>query len=255
MLRRLIGLVLALLALVAFAPSMASAQEATAGEEEVSIAPSTANKGLSEGEVNQQRQIGGQRAIKTLQLRLFSKFGRFEFSIASGIMPNDPFVFYIPTGLRIGYHFNEAFAVEFSSAYLGDGLRAESELRTELVEEKQDRTRIDNIKLLDQQVVRSDMLAMWSPIFGKVAVMNNGLVHFDFNVVGGVGYLLTESENAQLETEFNHTIEAVLGGGFKFYFGGRFAVRADFRQYIYQKKNGGTANPSEISLGFSVFTD
>jgi outer membrane beta-barrel protein len=211
--------------------------------------------GLTADETLQEEALSAKRAIKTLQRRLFAKFGRLEFSITSGIIPNDPFIFYIPSGLRIGYHFNEALALELSSAYLGAGLRAESDLRTQLDTQKVERTRVSSIKLLDQQVVRTDLGVMWSPIFGKVAVMNNGLVHFDFNVVGGLGYLLTESENERLETEYGHTLEGFVGAGFKFYFLGRFAVRADFRQYLYGKKNGGVANPSEISLGFSVFTD
>lgn len=219
-------------------------------------APALADdQGLTTDEVRREEEFGAGRAIKTIQRRLFAKFGRLEFSLSSGIIPNDPFIFYIPTGLRVGYHFNEALALELSGGYLGEGLRAESNLRDQLKVQKVDRTRISNIKLLDQQVVRTDLAIMWSPIFGKVAVMNNGLVHFDFNIVGGAGYLLTESENELLETEYGHTVEGVVGGGFKFYFLERLAVRADFRQYIYGKQEGGVANPSEISLGFSVFTD
>ena len=189
-------------------------------------------------------------------------------------MPNDPFVFYTPVGLRFDYHFNEAFALELAGSFLGcmtgdigDGqergfsqgcLRFASDLKTELRDEKKERTQIRQIKLLDQQVARADVTAMWSPIFGKVAVMNDGLVHFDVNFVGGAGFLLTESINSDSgvnEVDYRPTFEAVVGAGFKFYFGERYGIRADFRQFIYPKESSGTATPSEISLGFSVFTD
>ncbi|OIP38661.1 MAG: hypothetical protein AUK47_11665 [Deltaproteobacteria bacterium CG2_30_63_29] len=120
-----------------------------------------------------------------------------------------------------------------------------------------EQTQIRSIKLIDQQVTRLDMTAMWSPIFGKVAAMNDTLVHFDVNLVGGAGFLLTEKvDDVDLKkVDYNPTFEAVLGAGVKFYFGERYGIRADFRQFIHPKQAGGTANPSEISLGFSVFTD
>lgn len=242
------------LVMASLSPQTAAAQEGDAAEP---TAPTT-----DEG-------WGDQRGIRTLQRRLFAKFGRLEFSIFGGLVPNDPFIFYMPIGLRFDYHFNEAFALEVSGSFLGcftgnrtaksdpseACLRVNSDLKEDLEVRKQERTGVQQIKLLDQQVTRIDVAAMWSPFFGKVAVMNDELVHFDVNIVGGAGFLLTESLNDRLEVEFRPTIEAVVGLGFKFYFGGRFGVRADFRQYIYPKENGGTANPSEITLGFSVFTD
>ncbi len=235
---------------------------------------SLASPVMDDGAADLQLSWAEKRQIRTLQRRLFAKFDRVEFSGSLGIVPNDPFVFYLPVSLRVAYHFNEAFAIEGAGSFLGcftnnvgDGqergfsqgcLRIASDLKNELAEEKKDRTGIRSIEIRDQQVGRFDLLAMWSPFFGKVAVLNDGLVHFDVNVVGGAGVLVTESLNRQdlRKVDYMLGIEGVLGAGFKFYFGGRYAIRADFRQYIYQKQDGrGTATPSEISLGFSVFTN
>src|SRR5690606_3921008 len=160
-----------------------------------------------------------------------------------GIIPNDPFVFYMPIGLRYNYHFNEAFAIEVAPSFTGcftgnvgddqargidEGcLRVASDLKGELEDEKKERTQISSIRLLDQQVMRADVTAMWSPVFGKVAVLNDSLIHFDFNLVGGAGFLLTESIDPEdlTKVKYRPTFEGVVGAGFKFYFGDRFGIR------------------------------
>ncbi|MDX9721543.1 MAG: outer membrane beta-barrel domain-containing protein [Myxococcota bacterium] len=256
------------LLLASWAPGVVLAQEALAP----SASMATVDAGPSEAEI--QETWGEKRVIRTLQKRLFAKFARLEFTGFLGIVPNDPFVFYMPIGLRVDYHFNEAFALEFASSFLGcftgdvsgdqergieqGCLRIASDLKNELISEKGERTRINTITLLDQQVARFGLAAMWSPFFGKVAVMNDSLVHFDVNLVGGAGLVVLESINPDTlrDVAFDFSFEGVLGAGFKFYFGERYGIRADFRQYIYQKQRGsGTASPSEISLGFSVFTN
>ncbi len=265
-----------LILLVLIPASSAFSQDAV---ESAALATVTATAPVTQADqAGLQKSWGEKRLIRTLQRRLFAKFGRMEFTFFTGIVPNDPFVFYTPVGLRFDYHFNEAFAIELSGAFLGcvgsdvgDGqergfeqgcLRFASDLRNDLAVDKVERTQVRSIQLLDQQVTRVDLLAMWSPIFGKVAAMNDNLVHFDVNFVGGAGFLLTESISTEdLQPEYRPTFEGAVGGGMKFYFGTRYGIRADFRQYVYLKQKdddgsgGGTANPSEISIGFSVFTD
>ncbi|PIV98288.1 MAG: hypothetical protein CO108_28710 [Deltaproteobacteria bacterium CG_4_9_14_3_um_filter_63_12] len=261
--RWVIGLLLSVLLL---SPAAAFAQEA--------LAPTATPTAAATDDTTIQKTWGQKRVIRTLQRRLFAKFGRMEFTAFAGIVPNDPFVFYTPIGLRFDYHFNEAFALEVAGSFLGcftgdvgnkqergfsqGCLRFASDLKSDLADPpKVEQTQIRSIKLIDQQVTRLDMTAMWSPIFGKVAAMNDTLVHFDVNLVGGAGFLLTEKvDDVDLKkVDYNPTFEAVLGAGVKFYFGERYGIRADFRQFIHPKQAGGTANPSEISLGFSVFTD
>lgn len=269
-------LCLALLAVLA-AERSAVAQEVEVEPGVPATVPRAADAAApADQEAEIQATWGEQRVIRTLQRRLFTKFGRGEFSFFVGIVPNDPFVFYMPLGLRFGYHFNEAFAVELASSYLGcftsqigqgdqargieqGCLRFASDLKGELATQKQDRTQVQSIRLLDQQVTRTDITAMWSPFFGKVAVLNDALMHFDVNLVGGAGFLLTEKvASNNREIEYRPTVEAVVGAGFKFYFAERYGLRADFRQFVFPKdpdETGGVATPSEISLGFSVFTD
>lgn len=266
---------LLLLAVLGF-EGRAEAQEDEAPPAVATVPGSVGSSGVSseDAEAELQATWGEKRVIRTLQRRLFTKFARAEFSLFIGIVPNDPFVTYMPIGLRFDYHFNEAFALEVASSFLGcftgdigagdqargidqGCLRFQSDLKRELAEQKQDRTQVQSIRLLDQQVMRADVTAMWSPFFGKVAVLDDALVHFDVNLVGGAGFLLTESvaENNR-EINYNPTFEAVVGAGFKFYFGERYGIRADFRQFIFPKsETSGVATPSEISLGFSVFTD
>jgi len=201
-------------------PAVGSAQE---GEAEAppaeATAPATGPTATDDAEAQIQTTWGEKRVIRTLQRRLFTKFGRSEFSFFIGIVPNDPFVFYMPVGLRYDYHFNEAFAIELASSFLGcftgdvgdnqergieqGCMRFASDLQGDLSDVKQERTQVQSIKLLDQQVVRADLAAMWSPFFGKVAVLNDALVHFDVNLVGGAGFLLTSQRRSTMRARSN----------------------------------------------------
>jgi len=213
------------------------------------------NEGEAKEEASLQDAAGKSRRIRTLQLRNFTKFGRIEIAIAAGLLPNDPLTVYLPLGGRVGYHFTESFPAAASGAYLADGLRVEGDLREDLINNSY-RTSVERIILLGQQVWRTNVVAVWSPIFGKGSVLNMGLGYFDFNLVGGVGVLQTESQDDidPTLTNTNINFEAVLGAGFKFYFLDSFALRIDFRQFIYPKDRGGTATPSEISIGLSYLT-
>src|SRR5262245_13640459 len=59
------------------------------------------------------------RKVAVIQKRLFDeKTGRWEISAHFGVIPNDPFVNYLPVGLRFTYHFREWIGLEFGGLYM-----------------------------------------------------------------------------------------------------------------------------------------
>jgi outer membrane beta-barrel protein len=188
------------------------------------------------------------RDIQVIQHRLYEKVGRVELSIFAGIIPNNPFLDYYPIGLRVGYYLLESLAIQVDGSYIGETFRVEGELDQFLQENNV------NVDLLDLQMWRAHFGVNWSPFYGKLAFLGLKLVHFDLNLHAGFGVVGIEniSEN-RLTTENELEIEGSLGAGFNFYINDMFSVRLDYRQYLFQKAGGGVSNPSEISLGFSIF--
>lgn len=248
---------LALMLLLMGLASPALAQDdAAAGEEAPADAPMpTDGEELGTGSVESDLQLywGGKRDVSVVQKRLFTKDGRSEFSLFTGVIPNDPFLTYVPVGARYNYYFLESIAVEVAGSYVGPGLQVESDLRSFLKNQRNIRANVD---LLDIQQWRAGASVVWSPFYGKLALLQRKLSHFDINLAAGFGVLGTESppEDGVGNPVSEVKPEGIIGAGFRFFLTNNFTLRVDYRQFIFQKVNGGVATPSEITLGVSFFT-
>jgi outer membrane beta-barrel protein len=195
-----------------------------------------------------EEQWAPRRGIQIVQPRLYEKVGRHEFTLFGGVIPNDPFLNYYPIGLRYDFYLIESLALEVDGSYIGDTFRSNSELEDFLQQFQA------NVDLLDQQRWRAHFGINWSPFYGKIAFLGVKLIHFDFSLAAAFGVVgvrsLTEDRLAE-EDEFKP--EGSLGAGFNFWINNTFSIRVDFRQFVFEKAGGGVSNPSEITLGFSVF--
>jgi outer membrane beta-barrel protein len=188
------------------------------------------------------------RGVEVISRRLYEKVGRHQLSLYGSVIPNDPFLNYYPIGLRYDYYLLESIALEIDGSYIGDTFRSDSDLETFLGGEGV------NVDLLDQQRWRAHFGVNWSPFYGKIAFLNQKLIHFDFNLFGGIGVVNVRSLTAdRTREEDEYKVEGSLGAGFNIWLSQMFSIRIDYRQFIFEKAGGGVSNPSEISLGFSVF--
>jgi outer membrane beta-barrel protein len=189
------------------------------------------------------------RQTAVVQPRLFAKAGGVELVGLVGVIPNDPFVVYVPLGLRVAYHLTEQWALEASFAY---NLQADTELRQYLEEnDAQLRARIR-----DRQQLRAGASLVWSPIYGKLAV-GGAVVHLDAHLLAGAGIVRTEEEPsvdlaAATRPDFH------LGLGLRVFLARRWLLRLELRQYAFLRPTdragggGGVGFPSEISLAAGV---
>lgn len=188
-----------------------------------------------------------QRRVRVLQRRLYQTDGEFQLTLYAGVVPNDPFLKYFPLGGRFGYHLSESIAVELSGAYMLD---TQTELADFLDEEGD-----VSVFLRDIQKWRANIAVLWSPIYGKFSFLGTKLAHFDWYFGAGVGVL--GAENSPSNDLANFTVgvkpEVVLATGWNLHLHQNWALRIDYRQFIFQKEAGGVAMPSEISLGGSFF--
>lgn len=223
-------------------------EEPVAAEPSAAPAPQAASADTRNADV----YWGKKRDLSVVQKRLFTKDGRLEFTVFGGLIPNDPFLTYFPVGGRINYYFVESLSVEVAGAYTGSGVQSETDLKGFL----KNNTNIQaNTDLLDQQIWRANTMVVWSPFYGKMALLDDYLSHFDINLAAGLGVVQTESptpERDGFETELKP--EGALGAGFRFFLTDWFALRLDYRQGIFQKVGGGVSTPSELTLGLSFFT-
>ena len=257
--RTILALITALLALVlVVGPAVAQGDAESAGGEGADEASSEApipsdGEELGEGSVDADLELywGGRRDVAVVQKRLFTKDGRAEVSLFSGIIPNDPFLTYIPVGGRFNYYFVESIALEVAGAFVGDALQVDSEL-TEFL--KNNKSIDANVDLLDIQIWRAGASVVWSPFYGKLALLQRKLSHFDINVAAGFGVVQTDSPNEdRTGVESKYKAEGIVGGGLKVFLTPDFSLRVDFRQFIFQKIGGGVSTPSEVTLGVSFF--
>lgn len=188
-----------------------------------------------------------QRRVRVLQRRLYETDGDFQLTLYVGVVPNDPFINYYPIGGRFGYHITESIAVELAGSYMIDS-------NTDLADFL-DREGDVSVFLRDVQKWRANFTVLWSPIYGKFSFLGTKLAHFDWFFGAGVGVLGAENPDADNLNEFSVGVkpEVALATGWNLHLHQRWALRLDYRQFIFQKEDGGVALPSELSLGASFF--
>lgn len=187
---------------------------------------------------------GNRREIKVVQKRLVEKDGRFEIMPYASIIPNDDFIVYYPLGLRIGYHFSEAFAVEAS---YGIALDYDTGLAAFL---ESDDVGLRRAAIQEQISMLYNVNILWAPIYGKLSLLGYKLTHFETYVGLGFGMFHTTEYpaddpdgNAKIKPSGNTVL------GFRWFVNDWLNIRTEYRQYFFQKYNGGVSIPAEISLG------
>ena len=196
---------------------------------------------------------GERRKVKVVQKRMFQKDGRFELTAFGGTIPNDDFIVYYPLGLRAGYHFSEAFAIELSYAHAID---RNSDLMTFL--EDDENIRLKRADLQEIIELYYNLSLLWAPIYGKISLLGLKLTHFEIYTGLGIGnfhtteYPPSNPEGSPRKDKFSgHTVL-----GFRWFITDHINVRTDYRQLFFQKFDGagggGLSTPVELSVGVGV---
>lgn len=157
--------------------------------------------------------------VKAVQRKGFLKRGRFEVEPVFALTVNDAFYQKFGGGLRLAYNFHDSFAL----AIRGVTFRQpewSSPRSWQPAPIRTDATREGKIafggQLLSSQIYDQVMLdGIWSPIYGKVSVLDNHIVHFDLYLAAGFGLVWT----ATTEPPRNERppIATDIGGGVRFY--------------------------------------
>jgi outer membrane beta-barrel protein len=190
---------------------------------------------------------GQRREVKVVQRRLYNKDSRFEASLFGGVIPNDDFIVYFPTGVRAAYHLTEGFSAELSYALAIDN---QSDLSSFLTSEGIDLKRADIQEFVDMYY---GVNILWAPIYGKISILGLKLSHFDAYVGVGFGLFHTREippDNPDGNDKIKPSGNTIFG--FRWFITDTFNIRTEYRQHFFQKFQGGVSIPVELTLGLGI---
>jgi outer membrane beta-barrel protein len=177
------------------------------------------------------------RLIKTIQ-KSFYKKGRWEASPHLAFVANDPFLNRYIVGAGINYNLTEIFAVEATADFSPDLGEADwKPITKQLVNKNQVSPDISKIDYF------GSVSFLFSPIYGKVALVGREIINFDIFGAFGMGMTHTGEDLDALDAEETDARAAStleqwhpttnFGGGARVIFGDNLALRLDGRSMIY----------------------
>lgn len=220
-----------------------SSSEETRDFEESTSDPTDQDVILVENDGNKKR------LIKTIQRKKFFKKGRWEASPHFAFVANDPFLNRYIVGTGINYNLTEIFAIEANVDFSPDLGDADwKPVTKQLIEENHVSPDISKLTYFGSATF------LFSPIYGKVAVVGREIINFDIFGSFGMGVTRTSESLEALDAEQDNE-RAVLtqhqmhpttnfGGGLRIIFGENLALRVDGRSMIYIE----TVNATQLEM-------
>lgn len=215
-----------------------SGAAATGPVEPAAAAPDANLSALDEG-IN----LTLQDRIKAVSRKVFLKANRFELFPALGVTTNDPFYRTWSIDGRAAWHVNDALAIEVGGAYVPPFFVE----KLPMVDLLREEARLINVdaKLLG----RADAGITFSPLYGKVAILSDAIIHFDAFAIAGAGAVFDTNQ------DLVHPSMDV-GAGLRVFLLRWLVVRADLRDYVYPQDRSGIStlqNLLTLNLGVGFY--
>lgn len=204
----------------------------------LSAGPAWADEAEQEVEERLAEYWSPERDLPTLDSRAYARDGRFAVGLFGGLLPSEPFHWYIPLGARGSYHFANEYGVEIEGSY---ALARDTNL-TEYIKGEDRYKQIE-----DLTVWRAHAMFTWHPLYGKLSVLQRKLSHFDFNVGVGLGVAGVDRPDVSNVEDVSSAVvpEMVFGAGVQFFATDALSIRVDGRGHVYQ----GAETATESSFG------
>lgn len=201
------------------------------------------------------------KVIKVLQPKSFMKISRAEIEPFIATLANNPFLNQFFVGAHVAYHPTEILGIELEGAFAPDLGDAEY---TRLTTEMHDRNGVvpDVSRILWYGTIN----LVFSPIYGKIALANRTIIHFDVYGTFGTGLVMTRDDLALMGLEDNVHAQSTaeqfhpamtFGGGVRVTFNRFIALRLETRGLSYFEVVGGDSlefKPNVmLAAGVSVF--
>tara|TARA_Y100001958_G_scaffold159490_1_gene161250 strand:- start:2758 stop:3603 length:846 start_codon:yes stop_codon:yes gene_type:complete len=183
--------------------------------------------------------------VAVIQKRFLPKTGRFELSALGFTNLNNPFFNNLGGGFKLGYHFSENWGASLVGNWFGVAARQV----TKDLEEKA------LVKAANTVTPRSYLGAAinWSPIYGKISLLNRSIVPFDLSFSFGGGTTTTDVKSGEPTVHVATSQNFAVSKSFSF----RWDIMLNFYQATAIDKNGNSSKLAQndffIGLGLSWF--
>jgi outer membrane beta-barrel protein len=193
----------------------------------------------------------GREERSAVENRFFLKEGRFEISPVAGYVPNNPFARRYLFGGTLGLHFNEHVAAQVQGMYSPDFGEGDVKTLTSVLLDRAHQADENQAfqQPLDKAALTFAAGVAWSPFYGKINLVGETVLNFDFYLFGGLGmvskrnYFATYDADStdpqdilQLEqapTFSEVTVAPFLGIGQNYFVNRLMAVKLDIRGAFY----------------------
>jgi len=186
-----------------------------------------------------------------IENRFFLKANRFEIAPVLGYVPNNPFARRYVGGALLAYHISESIAAEGAILYspdLGqDDLKGLTSTLVQIAEQGDAQGGFQ--QPVEKMTLGATFALRWAPVYGKINLLGERVLNFDFYGTLGLG-LLSRAEyyatyNDQYLTDGSgsvvtlspakstYTVPANIGIGFDFFVSQSVAIKIDARSYLY----------------------
>ncbi len=129
-------------------------------------------------------ESGGASRAQIIQNRLYSVAHKFEFGLLGSYVATDPFLSVKSYGFSLGYHLNETWAI--NGIYWKDSVSPSQALNVFQSSNGFTVNTVNPVSFYGGEI-------QFSPIYGKLNVLDMSIVHFDLHLSAGAGERKTDS--------------------------------------------------------------
>lgn len=199
-------------------------------------------------------ELGGKKLPPNLiQNKFFMKANRFELAPSIGYVPNNNFVTNVYGGAIAAYHFSDSIAAEGAFFYAPNtgaaGMKGLTQTLVGIAYEGNHDTTFR--QPLDRLQLGAIFSARWSPVYGKINLIGEGVLNFDVYGTAGIGLLLVTKDFASINPDYAAAVEGAdpavptttpateaypavnLGVGLNFFLTQSIALKIDARGAFY----------------------
>ncbi len=240
-----------LLALLVVAPVTARA------ETDADAAAEGRKRAEEERRANAPVNLDLDQRIRPVSGNLFLKDGRHEFSPTLDLSLNDAFFSKYVFGLRYAYHLTEKWSVGLNGGW---ALSTPSGAVTTCNSKGED-CQVPSKERLARTPGDFDLIAgldvAWAPLYGKISVLAEKVLHFDTYALVGAGAVRTRlAAEGEVDPTSSFVPEVHVGVGQRYFLGRSATLRFEIRDVIYQQEVGGRSdlqNQLLFGIGLSFF--
>jgi outer membrane beta-barrel protein len=204
--------------------------------------------------------------------RFFLKANRFEIAPVLGYVPNNPFARRYVGGALLAYHISESIAAEGAILYspdLGqDDLKGLTGTLVQIAHQGDPDAGFQ--QPVDKMTLGATFALRWAPVYGKINLLGEQVLNFDFYGTLGLGLLSIAEYYATYNEEWGvssdsvvalspatskYTVPVNVGIGFDFFVSQSVALKLDARSYMYIGRQPDYDPESDDELGSRLYNN